>query len=252
MTTNTEQIQVPTNYHSLPRRDVAKLITFNYSRVLDIGCGIGAFRQNLKSNCEYWGIEPTDAAKQSKFIADKVYQDIYENIHIQLPNEYFDLVICNDVIEHMPDHDNFLELIREKLTPDGRVIGSIPNVRHYKNLINLLFKKDWEYQPSGLLDKTHLRFFTYKSLQRCFLSHNYQVELLHYKSSSITRQFRRKTPLAWWKIVPFYVRGAWRASIPSLIVLLSLGFFYDTQFSGFLFYLKKTLKTNNFEQLFAS
>lgn len=80
-----------------------------------------------------------------------------------LPDQHFDMVICNDVIEHMVDHDHFLEHIKTKMRPGACIVGSIPNVRHLTALFKLLVAKDWPYSASGILDRTHLRFFTENS-----------------------------------------------------------------------------------------
>ena len=77
----------------------------------------------------------------------------------------YDLIICNDIIEHLPDTDLFLKTIDKLCTEGGFVIGSVPNVRYIGNLYELLIKGDWEYKKGGgVLDSTHLRFYTEKSL----------------------------------------------------------------------------------------
>ena len=58
------------------------------------------------------------------------------------------------------------------------LVGSVPNVRFWGNMINLLIRRDWKYEDSGVLDKTHLRFFTRKSLRRLLESAGYRMELL--------------------------------------------------------------------------
>ena len=100
----------------------------------------------------------------------------FDEVYDQLPDKYFDLVICNDVIEHLPDHNDFFEKVKGKMTDDSVMVGAIPNVRHIKNLFNLLIKKDWQYQENGILDYTHLRFFTQKSLLKIFDNMSYKVE----------------------------------------------------------------------------
>ena len=75
-------------------------------------------------------------------------------------------MVCNDVIEHMADHDRFLRQIRGHIAPGGVLIGSVPNMRHYRALFELLVLRDWDYRDSGVLDRTHLRFFTARSLRR--------------------------------------------------------------------------------------
>jgi len=101
----------------------------------------------------------------------------YINVADQLPNDYFDLVICNDVIEHMQDHAMFLEIIKKKIINGGCIVGSVPNVRYIYNVYNLLVKQDWKYEESGVLDSTHLRFFTEKSIKREMLEKEYIIDV---------------------------------------------------------------------------
>lgn len=165
-------------YYSSHRAEVTPFLPDNPSRVLEIGCGTGGFRDFLPKNVEYWGVEPVaDVAQAAREKMDFVHIGTYDAVKDQLPNEYFDLVICNDVIEHMQDHDAFLEQIKDKMAHGGFLCGSIPNVRHFKNLLNLLIKKDWEYTDAGILDRTHLRFFTRKSLIRAFDQNGFEIEM---------------------------------------------------------------------------
>ena len=74
----------------------------------------------------------------------------FEAAKRDLPRRYFDVIVCNDVIEHMPDHDGSLEDVKELLTDGGALVASIPNVRHYGNLFDVVFGSDWEYRDMGV------------------------------------------------------------------------------------------------------
>jgi 2-polyprenyl-3-methyl-5-hydroxy-6-metoxy-1,4-benzoquinol methylase len=153
------------------------LLPKHYSRVLEIGCGEGNFRGQLNQECEYWGVEPFEAsAKVASKKLDKVLIGTYQYVLKQLPKDYFDLVICNDVIEHMIDHDEFLQSITKNLKKEAYLVGSIPNVRYISNLFEILIKKDWRYKNAGIIDKTHLRFFTEKSLKRTIKENGFVIE----------------------------------------------------------------------------
>jgi len=168
-------------YYQGSRPEVASLINHAPKRVLEIGCGDGSFRSLLKGQFEYWGIEPfSEAAELARKNIDKVFNSTYDEAFSELPDNYFDLIICNDVIEHLVDHDSFFKSIKIKMAEGARIVGSVPNVRHLSNLISLIFKKDWNYQDDGILDRTHLRFFTEKSLKRTVHQHNYELEHLEY------------------------------------------------------------------------
>jgi 2-polyprenyl-3-methyl-5-hydroxy-6-metoxy-1,4-benzoquinol methylase len=164
-------------YYRLVRPEVAQLIKSDYHKVLEIGCGEGNFRKNLILPHEYWGVEPNEyAANIAKKNCDKVLVGLYEQIHESIPNQYFDLIICCDVIEHIQDTEYFLYSLSKKIDPNnGEIIFSIPNVRYYNNIIELLVNKDWKYDVKGILDKTHLRFFTQKSIVRLFGENNYEI-----------------------------------------------------------------------------
>ena len=166
----------------------------HYSRILEIGCAEGNFRENLSKENEYWGVEPnvSIAAIASKKL-DKVLIGTYQEIYNQIPNDYFDLVICNDVIEHMADHDEFFLSIKKKIKKDGYLVASIPNVRYLLNISDILVKKDWEYKDDGILDRTHLRFFTKKSLMRTIINNGFIIEKIEginpYKGASGLKRY---------------------------------------------------------------
>ncbi|MEX1139899.1 MAG: class I SAM-dependent methyltransferase [Bacteroidota bacterium] len=164
-------------YYHGERSELAPLLPSSYKTVLEVGCGEGKFSRNLRAGSQIWGCEPNKlAAKEAKKRLTKVFVAKYESIANKLPNQYFDLVICNDVIEHMPDHDWFFDSIIKKMKPSGVLVGSIPNMRHLRSLYHLVVKKDWQYQNSLTLDRTHLRWFTRKSLLNTLERHGFTVE----------------------------------------------------------------------------
>nr|WP_321269498.1 class I SAM-dependent methyltransferase [uncultured Tolumonas sp.] len=166
-----------TSYHSGLRKEMVPFLPIKYSHVLEVGCGTGEFRVHLIQQHEYWGVEPVEAiANIAKEKLDKVLIGTYEQIIDLLPDNYFDLVICNDVIEHMIDYDLFFLTIKSKLKKNGCLVGSIPNVRFIHNLYNVLIKKDWEYKSEGILDKTHMRFFTEVSILRILNRHEFKIQ----------------------------------------------------------------------------
>jgi len=133
---------------------------------------------------------------------DKVLIGPYEDVFNEIPDNYFDLVVCNDVIEHMVDHDEFFQSIKNKIKAKGVLIASIPNVRFIKNLNELIVKKDWEYKSDGILDRTHLRFFTEKSLKRTISDNGFIIEdfigLNPYKRKGFgIRRFLYNVAISW-------------------------------------------------------
>ena len=166
------------SYYKGDRQDVASLIDKRYKKILEIGCGDGSFSFNF-NRCEYYGIEPNLSAwKKSKSILTESYFGTFEQVFKDLPDNYFDLVVVNVVIEHMQDHMFFFDNIKQKMSDGGVCIGSIPNVRFIPNLVNFIFRKDWQYVGDGILDDTHLRFFTQKSIKRIFKEKMYIEEFI--------------------------------------------------------------------------
>ena len=168
------------SYYLNTRPEVAAFLPAGATRVLEIGCGAGSFRRNFPGPVEYWGVEavPT-VALEARALLDRVLPGTFREVYDALPDGYFDLVVCNDVIEHMADHDDFLQAIQAKMRAGGsHLVGSVPNVRYITNLYALLVRKDWQYADAGILDRTHLRFFTRRSLERSLCLHGYHVERL--------------------------------------------------------------------------
>lgn len=187
----------PAPYFGNSRPEVAVLLPERVHHVLEIGCGEGRFAGHLRQRQSYWGVEPSAAAaEQAATRLDHVLHGTFEGVREQLPERHFDLVICNDVIEHMPDHDAFLEDIKPKLVPGALIVGSVPNVRYLPHLVNLLLRRDWRYEAEGVLDRTHLRFFTATSLRRTLEQHGYEIEQLT-GLNSVLSQTRLRSRLRW-------------------------------------------------------
>jgi hypothetical protein len=163
------------NYYKNNRSEMLEFLPkVDLKKILEIGPGEGYFSRLIKNHAEYWAVEINDKLDVGDRFT-RVIRGSYEEISGELPCAYFDIVICNDVIEHMKDHESFLENIQIKMTKEASIVGSIPNIRHYKNLLNLLIKKDWQYTNEGILDRTHLRFFTEKSFIECVTKLGYRI-----------------------------------------------------------------------------
>jgi 2-polyprenyl-3-methyl-5-hydroxy-6-metoxy-1,4-benzoquinol methylase len=148
-------------------------------KVLEIGCGYGSFKFNFQLNNEYWGVDSNPhVAEKANERLDCFIFGTFDEVKSQLPDNYFDCIVCNDVIEHMSDEDIFFQNVKSKLTSDGVIIGSIPNVRYITNIIKFIFLRDWSYVVTGILDKTHLRFFTMKSLIKTLKKNEFDIIFL--------------------------------------------------------------------------
>lgn len=159
------------SYFTNQRLELMPFVPAQVRRALDVGAARGGFGQALKAErgCEVWGIEPNpDAAAAATAVLDRVLACPVEQALAQLPDGGFDLIVFNDSLEHLPDSEGTLAGMIAKLAPDGRFLCSIPNVRFYKVMRDLLLQGEWEYVDEGVMDRTHLRFFTHKSIRRMF------------------------------------------------------------------------------------
>jgi len=129
-------------------------------RVLDIGCGTGLMGQRMlrRGARDVWGIEPQQRAFAT---ANRRLSRVINSTFPcpGLAGEHFDLVVMADVLEHTVDPWGILRLVPPLLTDAGMVLISLPNVSHV-NVIAQLARGRWTYSQEGLLDRTHLRFFT--------------------------------------------------------------------------------------------
>ena len=166
-------------YYSLVRSELLPFIPAEARTVLDVGCAGGNFGRHLKEtrHCEVWGIEPTtDASQAARQHLDKVLTGTLHEVLPELSDKRFDVIFFNDVLEHMPNPEDALLALKPYLSAEGRVIASIPNILYYPVMRELLLEQDFRYRDFGVLDNTHLRFFTRKSMTRMFEECGYKVE----------------------------------------------------------------------------
>jgi len=161
------------------RSEMLKFIPENAQRILEVGCGEGTFCELLKrSNREIWGVEMNDdAAHKATKVCHRVLVGDFNAVFDQLPLNYFDCVIFNDVLEHMYAPWETIHSVKSLLSPVGYLVTSIPNFRYISNLITeVLFEGEFRYKTEGgILDDTHIRFFTSKSICRMFREQGYEV-----------------------------------------------------------------------------
>jgi 2-polyprenyl-3-methyl-5-hydroxy-6-metoxy-1,4-benzoquinol methylase len=151
------------------------------NRLLDVGCAAGNFGAEVKAelDIEVWGVEPFEpAALEAGKKLDRVLCATAETALSELPDAYFDCVSFNDVLEHIVDPWAVLNSFKNKLAPGGKIFACIPNVMFHEVLADLLLEADWRYRNEGVLDQTHLRFFTRKSIIRMFKVCGYEVSYI--------------------------------------------------------------------------
>jgi 2-polyprenyl-3-methyl-5-hydroxy-6-metoxy-1,4-benzoquinol methylase len=164
----------------LSRREMIPFIPTGSTTILDVGCSHGLFGSELKRTDPKWsvaGIEPDpEAAKDAMATYDDVICGFYP---VDIPSAaQYDCIVFNDVLEHVTDPWGMLRQTHGHLAPNGRIVASIPNVRYVMVVRDLLFRGRWEYADWGVLDRTHLRFFTRKSIEDLFATTGYVIESL--------------------------------------------------------------------------
>jgi 2-polyprenyl-3-methyl-5-hydroxy-6-metoxy-1,4-benzoquinol methylase len=166
-------------YFDHDRAEVAALLPSGSRHVLEVGCGEGRFARWFVGAESYWGVEPSEAAARvAAERGHRVLHGSWDDVAAALPSRRFDLAVCNDVIEHMAEPEAFLNALLDKMQPGGCIVGSVPNVRYLPHLAELLWQRDWRYRDAGILDRTHLRFFTESSLRRFFARPDLEVEAM--------------------------------------------------------------------------
>jgi SAM-dependent methyltransferase len=161
------------DYFSTARTEIAPLLPDGVLRVLEIGCGDGATLAWLRETgrcSRAVGIElhAPAAAAARRHCERVIVGDAEWLLDEAFEQGPFDLVLCLDVLEHMVDPWQFVRRLSDALPPGAQVIASLPNVRHYKVSLPLLFEGRFDYERRGVLDETHLRFFTRRSVKQLF------------------------------------------------------------------------------------
>lgn len=210
----------PTNpYYLQSRPEMLQYLPERFSTLIDVGCAEGFFGAAVKRafpEAEVWGLEPSpEVAREAERRCDRMISCPLEHAGAQLPSSYFDVVTMNDVLEHLPYPEPGLALVQRILKPDGRLVLSLPNVRYYLNVRDLVFRKDWEYRDFGILDRTHMRFFTQKSAVRTLTDHGFEVSLVE----GINEEQHKLHYRALFALAPSFFRDA---RFPQFAIVASL------------------------------
>lgn len=178
---NSLYCQKSDEYYENRRFDIIEQISIKPRRVLDIGCGSGSTLKLIKEhfpNAITVGIEAfKEAAENARKVCDEVHcLDLNEcQLSSSTLGEY-DLIMCSDVLEHLVDPQRTLKELKELLSPNGVLLISLPNIRFIGVSLPLLLWGKFEYQDSGILDKTHLRFYTKSSAKKMIENSGYTID----------------------------------------------------------------------------
>ena len=183
----------PAGYYGSTREDMLKYIPQGTKRTLEFGCGFGGFSALLKErfDTESWAVEIDKiVAQEAAEKLDRVINaNALESLH-EIPQNYFDCIIFFDILEHLVDPYTLLSAAKTKLTEAGVIVASIPNIRYYRTFVDFVIHGNWNYQAQGILDKSHLRFFTYKSMRQMFYELGFEILLLEGIHPTSSRTFK--------------------------------------------------------------
>ena len=160
-----------------------------------MGCAAGAMGKAIRERnipAILIGIELSkEAAKCAVPYYDRIHEGDVEKMELSYSN-YFDIIICADILEHLHDPWAMLTRIKSMLKSDGLFMCSIPNIRYWRIIRDLVFLGSWKYVKEGILDNTHLRFFTRKSFSNDLKQAGFEIK---HCSISITASHDSKQKL---------------------------------------------------------
>jgi methionine biosynthesis protein MetW len=178
-------------------RMLAELVPMG-SRVLDVGCGTGSVSRIIADTrgAQIIGIEPDSCrAAAARARGLEVHEQLFTAAILQ-ELKPFDVIVFADVLEHVADPSSFLQLAHRALLPGGRVIASVPNVAHWSVRVDLL-RGRFDYQPFGIRDATHLRWFTAESVRELFESNSLRVVSLRHTAGVTLPEYEARRPWRW-------------------------------------------------------
>lgn len=169
--------------HEIHNPDLLKLIPKNLSKIVEIGCSHGALAKAYKlinPNCQYIGIE----IEESYIEVAKNYCDKCYSVDIERVDDSFFSTLCDqecwifgDTLEHLKNPWLILNKISKIMPKNGIIIACIPNAQHWSLQVKLSIG-DFRYKNKGLLDKTHLRWFTRQTIIELFDQADFRIETI--------------------------------------------------------------------------
>lgn len=171
------------NYPDQPRSDIHELFGFPPNKILDVGCatgGVGVGILKKFPDATVWGVElnPKTAAIAKKRIhrVIEISLDEWSTNELEIIST-LDTILFLDVLEHMYNPWSQLKIINQYVSLNAQIIISLPNIGHL-SIIKSLINQNWQYEQSGLLDVTHIRFFTLNQMLRMFDETGFQTEII--------------------------------------------------------------------------
>lgn len=169
-----------TPIHDKHNPDLLRIIPQSAQNIIEIGCSSGALAREFKKispSSNWFGVEinPEYAAIAQRFCDSTLVADIEEcSLAFFQAQSNRDCWVFGDTLEHMKDPWSVLGNIREVIPATGSIVACIPNAQHWSVIVRLA-SGNFRYEPSGLLDKTHLRWFTRKTIVELFQSQGFKI-----------------------------------------------------------------------------
>lgn len=186
----------PTTYFNADRDDFLQFLNSagKFGEVLDIGCAAGSLgsrlvESDLAEAVDGIEINPAAAAQASQRLRT-VWQGSVEGLLPKIPLPAYSLIIMADSLEHLVDPWQVLRDLQENSSPETKIAVSVPNLREKNVILPLLFQGRFQYQDAGVMDRTHLHFFTRSSLIAPLSDTGWSVEKIH---PNIKQKY-----LKWW------------------------------------------------------
>jgi len=160
--------------------DLIDILPLDARRVIDIGCGTGVIAQEYQKRASpdyYLGVEivPEDAEVARQYCSECIVGNIEKfSADDWKANQNYDLWIFGDVLEHLYDPWQVLKNVRSSIAPGGQVLSCIPNSQNWWLQMRMSIG-DWRYEDKGLLDRTHIRFFTRQTIIEMFNNAGFEV-----------------------------------------------------------------------------
>ncbi len=170
------------SYYSGTRLDIISFLPKNPNQnILEIGAGGGNSLCFIKENNlakEVVGVElfELQGTNQNNPLIDQFIFSNIEEFNLSLSQNYFDVIILGDILEHLVDPWKTLTYIRKFLKKNGTILISLPNIREINSLLKIFWLGDFKYGNDGVLDKTHLRFFCKKNMLELFNNSNLSIQ----------------------------------------------------------------------------
>jgi SAM-dependent methyltransferase len=192
------------DYYSNIRLDLVQFIEKESNlKILEIGAAYGETLFYLKEKgiaSEVVGVDLFEDTKNKnlyKTLDHFIFGNI-EEIELEKYINYFDIILLPDVLEHLLEPKKVLNKVSQYVKNDGKIIVSMPNIRHYSALNKIFIKGDFKYEESGLFDYTHLRFYCKKNIIQLIEQSKYKVvtqqsSIKNYKGKSIAKIMNKLT-----------------------------------------------------------